>query len=198
MCVQVCPTGIDIRKGLQYECIACAACIDACDTVMDKVGSPRGLIRYSTERALENKAYRLIRPRTIVYTGVLAVLLVSMVSTIAMRKPVILDVIRDRNALYRDVGRQGIENSYTIRVINKHNESHEYTLSVSGVDEMSINSDAVFSLTGETVMTLPVSVTVPHEYASGGHVIEFRLDSTDGSGITVTEESRFRGPTEGR
>ena len=70
MCVQVCPTGIDIRDGLQYECIACAACIDACDAVMDKVGSPRGLVRYSTERALEHKTYRMIRPRTLVYTGV--------------------------------------------------------------------------------------------------------------------------------
>jgi cytochrome c oxidase accessory protein FixG len=197
MCVQVCPTGIDIREGLQYECIACAACIDACDTIMDKVGSPRGLIRYSTERAVAHKKYRLIRPRTIVYTGVLTVLFASLVSTVVMRSPVILDVIRDRNALYRDVGRQGIENNYTIRVINKHNEDHDYVLSVSGVEEMNIHTETTFSLTGESVLTLPVSITVPHEYAGGGHVIEFRLDSTDGSGITVTEESRFRGPTEG-
>jgi cytochrome c oxidase accessory protein FixG len=196
MCVQVCPTGIDIRKGLQYECIACAACIDACDNVMDKIGSPRGLIRYGTERALELKSYRLIRPRTLVYTGVLSVLMVSMVTSIALRKPVIMDIIRDRNTLYRDVGRQGIENGYTIRVINKHNENHEYALSVSGIDGISINNDAAFSLEGESVLTLPISVTAPHENAGGGHVIEFRLDSTDGSGITVTEESRFRGPTE--
>ena len=196
MCVQVCPTGIDIREGLQYECIACAACIDACDAVMDKVGYPRGLVRYSTERALEHKAYRLIRPRTVVYTGVLAVLLIAMVATIALRKPVILDVIRDRNTLYRDVGRLGIENNYTIRVINKHNEDHQYRLSVGGIEGMSIRSETAFSLAGESVLTLPVSVTVPHEYASGGHVIEFHLDATDGSGISITEESRFRGPTE--
>ena len=196
MCVQVCPTGIDIRQGLQYECIACAACIDACDTIMDKVGSPRGLIRYSTERALEHKSYRLIRPRTMVYTGVLTVLLIAMVTTIALRKPVILDIIRDRNTLYRDVGRQGIQNGYTVRVINKHNEDHEYLLSVSGIDGISIDSDTAFSLAGESVLTLPVSVTAPHENASGGQVIEFRLESTDGSGITLTEESRFRGPTD--
>ena len=107
MCVQVCPTGIDIRDGLQYECIACAACIDACDAVMDKVGYPRGLVRYSTERALEHKKYRLLRPRTMVYTGVLTALLALMVSLIVLRTPVILDVIRDRNTLYRDVGRAG-------------------------------------------------------------------------------------------
>ena len=198
MCVQVCPTGIDIRKGLQYECIACAACIDACDTIMDKVGSPRGLIRYSTERALEHKSYRLIRPRTLVYTGILTVLLATLVTTITLRKPVIMDVIRDRNALYRDVGRQGIENSYTIRVINKHNEDHDYELSVAGIEQMQIQTDTRFSLDGESVMTLPVSIVVPHELAGGGHVIEFRLDSTDGSDISITEESRFRGPIEGR
>jgi len=196
MCVQVCPTGIDIRKGLQYECIACAACIDACDAVMDKFDYPRGLIRYSTERALEHKKYRLIRPRTIVYTGVLTVLLASLITTIALRKPVILDVIRDRNTLYRDVGRQGIENNYTVRVINKHNEDHNYELSVSGIEEMSIRSETTFSLAGESVLTLPVSIAVPHEYAGGGHVIEFRIDATDGSGISVTEEARFRGPTD--
>ena len=131
-----------------------------------------------------------------VYTGVLTALLALMVSLIVLRTPVILDVIRDRNTLYRDVGRQGIENNYTIRVINKHNEDHEYELSVSGIDGIAIRQDTRFSLSGESVHTLPVSVTVPHEYASGGHVIEFRLDATDGSGISMTEESRFRGPTE--
>jgi cytochrome c oxidase accessory protein FixG len=196
MCVQVCPTGIDIRNGLQYECIACAACIDACDAVMDKFDYPRGLIRYSTERALEHKKYRLIRPRTIVYTGILTVLLASMITTIAMRKPVILDVIRDRNTLYRDVGRQGIENNYTVRVINKHNEDHDYELSVSGIEQMTIRSETRFSLAGESVLTLPVSIAVPHEYAAGGHVIEFRIDATDGSGISIIEEGRFRGPTD--
>ncbi|MDH5502030.1 MAG: cytochrome c oxidase accessory protein CcoG, partial [Gammaproteobacteria bacterium] len=119
MCVQVCPTGIDIRKGLQYECIACAACIDACDQVMDKMEYPRGLIRYSTERSLEHKQYRLLRPRTLVYSGILATLCIALVSTMALSKPVILDVIRDRNTLYRDVGRRGIQNNYTIRVVNK-------------------------------------------------------------------------------
>ena len=196
MCVQVCPTGIDIRQGLHYECIACAACIDACDGIMDKVGSPRGLIRYSTERALEQKSYRLIRPRTMVYTAVLSILMVAMVSTIALRKPAIMDIIRDRNTLYRDVGRQGIENGYTVRVINKHNEDHTYVLSVSGIDGINIDSETAFSLAGESVLTLPISVTAPHENAGGGHVIEFRLDSTDGSGITLIEESRFRGPTD--
>ena len=196
MCVQVCPTGIDIREGLQYECIACAACIDACDTIMDKVGSPRGLIRYSTERALEHKSYRLIRPRTIVYTGILVVLLASMVTSIALRKPAIMDIIRDRNALYRDVGRQGIENSFTVRIVNKHNVDHEYNLSVSGLEGIELRTDSRIAVAGESVVTVPVSVTVPHEHAAGGNIISFELTSVDGSDITVIEESRFRGPTE--
>jgi cytochrome c oxidase accessory protein FixG len=194
LCVQVCPTGIDIRKGLQYECIACAACIDACDSVMDKMDYPRGLIRYSTERALEHKAYRLLRPRTIVYSAILLLLCSVLVISLAVTKPVILDVLRDRNTLYRDVGRRGIQNNYTIRVVNKHNVAHDYRLSVSGVEDIRIESETEFSVAPESVDTLPVSVIVPHEYAAGGQEIEFHLQSADGSDIRISEESRFRGP----
>jgi polyferredoxin len=163
---------------------------------MDKVGSPRGLIRYSTERALEHKSYRLIRPRTLVYSGILVVLLATMVSSIALRQPVIMDVIRDRNALYRDVGRMGIENSYTVRIINKQNVGRSYRLSVSGLQGIELNAPAEVYIGGESVETLPVSVVVPHAYADGGNVIKFELNSIDGSNISVVEESRFRGPTE--
>lgn len=196
MCVQVCPTGIDIRKGLQYECIACAACIDACDSVMDKMDYPRGLIRYSTERALEHRKYRLLRPRTFVYGAILLVLCSALVTSLALTEPVILDVLRDRNALYRDAGRRGIQNNYTIRVVNKHNATHEYRLDVSGIEGIRIDSQTVMSVGPESVYTLPVSVLVPHEYAAGGQTVEFHLEATDGSDIRVSEESRFRGPNE--
>jgi cytochrome c oxidase accessory protein FixG len=196
MCVQVCPTGIDIRKGLQYECIACAACIDACDSVMDKMSYPRGLIRYSTERAMEHKTYRLLRPRTIVYSSVLAVVCIVLVSSLALTEPVILDVIRDRNALYRDVGRAGIQNTYTVRVVNKHNTPHAYRLAASGIEGITLQPETDFSVAAESVYTLPVSVTVPHEQAGGGHEIVFHLQATDGSNIRISEESRFRGPLE--
>lgn len=196
MCVQVCPTGIDIRKGLQYECIACAACIDACDSVMDKMEYPRGLIRYSTENALEHKRYYLWRPRTIVYSVILVAFLAGLVSSLAMTQPVIMDVMRDRNTLYRDIGRAGIENSYTMRVVNKHNRDHTYRISVSGLDGIMIRTDTEFSVPAESVHTLPVSVTAPHEEAAGGNVIEFRLQSVDDTSIAVVGESRFRGPEE--
>lgn len=196
LCVQVCPTGIDIRKGLQYECIACAACIDACDSVMDKMEYPRGLIRYSTEHSLHNEPYRLWRPRTLVYSGILMLLVTGMVSLLVFRPPVILDVIRDRNALYRDIGRDGIENSYTVRVVNKRNQAQSYRLSVTGMSGLELRGDTLIDVAGESVQTVPVSLVAPHAVAVGGNRIEFRLDSVDDPGISVTEESRFRGPNE--
>lgn len=195
MCVQVCPTGIDIRDGLQYECIACAACIDACDSVMDKMNYPRGLVRYSTEHALHSKPYKLVRPRTIVYSLILTVLVGSLASSIILRQPVILDVLRDRNTLFRDVGRQGIENNFTVRIINKQNEAHEYQLSVRGLDGIAIQTETRVGVAAESVFTLPTSVTAPHESAVGGQRIEFVLEATDDPTIRVVEESRFRGPS---
>lgn len=196
MCVQVCPTGIDIRQGLQYECIACAACIDACDSVMDKMNYPRGLIRYSTERALEHKQYRLMRPRIIIYTVILLALCIAFVTSLATTEPAILDVIRDRNTLYRDVGTRGIQNNYTIRVVNKQNQERDYVLSVSGIEGIAIESATRFTVGPESVHSTPVSVIVPHKQATGGQAIEFQLVSTDGSDIRIVEESRFRGPLE--
>jgi len=196
MCVQVCPTGIDIRDGLQYECIACAACIDACDQIMDKMNYPRGLIRYSTETTLHQERYRLVRPRTIVYTVILTLLVAATASSMLVRQPVILDVIRDRNTLYRDVGRRGIENNYTLRIVNKRNIEREYELSVQGIDGMEIRTETRFSVPPESVYTLPTAVTAPHGSAIGGQTIEFVLRATDDSGIMVVEESRFRGPPE--
>ncbi|MDZ7643121.1 MAG: cytochrome c oxidase accessory protein CcoG [Woeseiaceae bacterium] len=196
MCVQVCPTGIDIRQGLQYECIACAACVDACDSVMDKMNYPRGLIRYSTENALHDKPYHLMRPRTIVYSTILVTLLAVLLSLIVFRQPVILDVLRDRNTLYRDAGSRGIENSYTVRIVNKHNVPHTYRLSVTGLPGLEIRTATEIDVAPESVASLPVSVTVPHEYAIGGNTIEFRIESLEDGAIAMTEESRFRGPEE--
>ena len=197
LCVQVCPTGIDIRRGLQYECIACAACIDACDSVMDKMNYPRGLIRYTTEHAMQNKSYHLLRPRTVIYSFILVALVSSMVLAMLFREPVIMDIIRDRNALYRDAGREGIENDFTIRVINKQNVEREYELSVRGLPGIEIRTDTRLVVAPEAVLTVPVAVTVPHENAAGGANIEFVIEDVNDETIRVVEESRFRGPTGG-
>nr|WP_241546824.1 cytochrome c oxidase accessory protein CcoG [Thiohalobacter thiocyanaticus] len=92
LCVQVCPTGIDIRNGLQYQCIGCAACIDACNDVMDKMDYPRGLIRYTTQNRLEGKPVHVLRPRTLVYGLILLALLGGLVYAIATRVPVDLNI----------------------------------------------------------------------------------------------------------
>ena len=119
VCVQVCPTGIDIRDGLQIECIACAACIDACDAVMDKMNYPRGLIRYTTENALVGKPPRLLRPRTLIYATILAGVIGAFVWLVSSRDAVIIEVLRDRNALFRTISQGAIENSYNVKLVNK-------------------------------------------------------------------------------
>ena len=126
MCVQVCPTGIDIRDGLQYQCIGCAACIDACDDVMDRMGYARGLVRYTTEHALEGGQTKIFRPRVLIYAGILLILLVTVVYSIAVRTPAKLDIIRDRNTLYRETSEGLIENVYTLRILNKDDETHAW------------------------------------------------------------------------
>ncbi len=194
MCVQVCPTGIDIREGLQYECIACAACIDACDEVMDKMNYPRGLVRYSTEHAMTGKPTRILRPRLIIYSALLLLFTGLFVTSLATKPPLIVDVIRDRNALYRDVGREGIENTFTVHAINKDQRAHSYTLTVTGIDGIRIVTETEVTIDAESGLRIPVAVRVPHENAGGGQSIEFTLSANDGSNTTLSEDSRFRGP----
>ena len=98
MCVRVCPTGIDIRNGTQLECVACAACIDACDSIMEKVGKPKGLIRYGTEAQLQGEKSRRVRPRIAVYCTVLALLLAVFGYKLLTRDPIDLELIRASHA----------------------------------------------------------------------------------------------------
>jgi polyferredoxin len=161
---------------------------------MDKMNYPRGLIRYTTEHAIQHQRYHLLRPRTIVYSLILVLLVGAMVGAMLLRKPVIMDVMRDRNALYRDVGRRGIENDYTLRIVNKQNVDRQYRLRASGLEGLALNAPALIPVPAESVYTLPVSVTVPHEHAEGGHNIEFVLEDAADPSQSVVEESRFRGP----
>ncbi|MFA7542365.1 MAG: 4Fe-4S dicluster domain-containing protein, partial [Lysobacterales bacterium] len=143
ICVQVCPTGIDIRNGLQYECIACAACIDACNDVMDKMGYPRGLIRHTTQNALDGTPSRILRPRVLVYASLLLAILIGWGVGISQREPLIVDVLRDRNALFRVLGDGSVENAYTMKVSNKDN--HERQVVVT------LDTDAALELVGAPV-----------------------------------------------
>jgi cytochrome c oxidase accessory protein FixG len=195
LCVQACPTGIDIRKGLQYECIACAACIDACDSVMDKMNYPRGLIRYSTQASLEGNTPHVIRPRTMVYGALLTLLFVGFLYAVTHRSLVELDVLRERNAMYRETEDGLIENVYTLRVINKDNEAHAYTLRVDGVPEAQLHTDRPTVVAGASdVVSMTVHVDAPALPTGGSHPIKFVLTSTDRTDLRVTTVSRFFSP----
>jgi cytochrome c oxidase accessory protein FixG len=196
MCVQVCPTGIDIRKGLQYECIACAACIDACDSVMDKMRSPRGLIRYSTQHAIDGRKTHILRPRVFVYATILTVLCGTFIVALLARTPVELDVIRDRNALYRESRPGYIENVYTLRIINKDNADHVYTVSIAGLPTLTVETDPprIAAAAGEVVTVAARALVEDGAAASGGHTIEFTLTAEDDSEVTTTETGRMFTP----
>ena len=195
VCVQVCPTGIDIRKGLQYECIACAACIDACDSVMDKVGYPRGLIRYTTQHALDGKPTKVLRGRTYVYATLLSLIFVVGVVALLNRKTADLDVIRDRNALYRETSHGEIENVYLLRVLNKETRPRAFTLSIDGIQEASIDGGTPrWQVAGGEVYTTAIRVEAPAGTIHGGHTVRFVLtDAVTGKSL-VSEKARFIAP----
>jgi cytochrome c oxidase accessory protein FixG len=196
LCVQVCPTGIDIREGLQYECIACAACIDACDSVMDKFNYPRGLVRYTTEHAVTGTPTRLLRPRVFVYAALLLVLITGLVASMATRTPVILDIIRDRNSLYRELPGGIIENTYTLKVINQSDAQRSFILSVDGLPGLYLDGmQQPVTVAGGGVLSLPVRVRAHRNDAYGIMNVTFAVTATDDESVAVIEDSRFLGPT---
>jgi len=196
LCVQVCPTGIDIRKGLQYECIACAACIDACNGVMDRMGYAPGLIRYSTQHAMEGSRTHLLRPRILVYGTLLVLLCLGFLAALYARTPVELDIIRDRNALYRESRPGFIENVYLLRVINKDESPHAYTIEVAGLPTIALETDPPDIEVGAgDVATVAARVLIEDgAAASGGHDIDFSLRASDAPDLATTETSRFISP----
>ena len=193
MCVQVCPTGIDIRNGLQYDCIACGACIDACDDVMGKMGYPRGLIRYSTQNAIDGQPTRVLRPRVFVYAALLLVLVAGWTWGIAARSPLIADVLRDRNALYREVA-DGIDNGYTLKLVNKTAQAGQYRVSLETETPGIVlrGGPRAVEARAEQVVSLPVEVTAPAT-VHGRHDVRFVIESLDG-GTRETVDSSFFGP----
>ena len=197
LCVQVCPTGIDIRKGLQYECIACAACIDACDEVMDKVGYPRGLVRYDTQHGIEGRAKRVLRPRTIVYATLLALLIAGLAYTVTHRNVVAVDVLRDRNALYRERPDGRIENVYNVKILNKDNQDHEFDITASGVPGIEVDyaGSTVWVGAGQ-VQGVPVRIRVPRDGLKGGADIQVEIAATDKPELRAGAKARFISPSD--
>ena len=194
MCVQVCPTGIDIRNGLQYECIACAACIDACDDVMDRMGFARGLIRHSTQNGIDGRPTRVLRPRVLVYGALLLALVAGFAWGIGTRSPLIVEALRDRNALYRQTP-SSVENSYTLKLVNKTDRAQAYRVSVETPTPGIVlrNAGARVEVDAQQVISVPVTVAGPATL-TGRHALRFVVDSADGRAHEVVDSSFF-GPT---
>jgi cytochrome c oxidase accessory protein FixG len=194
LCVQACPTGIDIRKGLQLECIACAACIDACDSVMDRMNYPRGLIRYTTQNALDSTPTHVFRPRTLIYGSLLLALIIGFGVALAQRNLVEVDVLRDRNALYRTVGDDLIENVYTVRFINKDTRAHALSVQAEGIEGLTVDTDFdVQSVGAGEVVSAAVRIRAPASAVSGGRTIQIVVKSADGE-IDASSKARFIAP----
>ena len=194
-CVHVCPTGIDIRNGLQYSCITCAACIDACDTIMDKMGYDKGLIRYTTENELEGTKTHLVRPRMVGYAVALIVMFGMFFYSLNSRTSFELDVLRDRNQLYRTNAAGEIENVYTIKLVNKQEMPHTMTLSVTGIEGIKANSPMTFTVDSGEVASHIVRLALPAgSDIKGNKEIEFTV-SAEGEGLHETStSSRFITP----
>jgi cytochrome c oxidase accessory protein FixG len=201
ICVQVCPTGIDIRNGLQYECIGCAACIDACDQVMDRMEYPRGLIRYSTENALRQHWGRkeilrhVVRPRTLIYGAFLVLITFAMIAGLAMRTDLRVDIIRDRATLAREVSDGQIENVYRLQIMNMVERERTVEIRVDGLDGATLQEGEPIVLPAAATGAATVQVRVPADAAEpGSHPLYFEVSVREDPGVTVREQTTFMLP----
>ena len=198
ICVQVCPTDIDIRNGLQYECIGCAACIDGCDQVMDKMGYPRGLIRYTTENVINGQypdssiLAHVLRPRTVVYSVVLLAIVATLGVALLNRVPLRVDAIRDRITA-RETAEGYIENVYRLQIINMENQPHRYAISVSGLPGIKLaDSSPVVEVAPLGTHDAVVHVQIdPTEIKGRSSPVQFKIQSLDNPGLTKTVRSTF-------
>lgn len=200
LCVQVCPTGIDIRNGLQYECISCSACIDVCDSVMDKMHYPRGLIRNSTENGVDQNLSqaqmirRIFRPRVLIYTAVLGAIVIGMMWSLLVRSNFKVDVQRDRGSIARTVGQGVTENVYRMQIMNATEQLQSYVIQVKGIEGAQILPDLSVAIDPASSRWLPLRVQVPPGLASGSHPISFVISSQAAPADAVVEKSVFLVP----
>jgi len=193
LCVQVCPTGIDIRNGLQYECINCGACVDACDGVMEKMNYPKKLISYTTERNLktDNKT-KAIRPKLIGYSIALIVMTTILAVDIFTRIPMDLDIIRDRNQLFRMSNEGLVENTYTLKILNKSQIDNHYEVDVTGLSHFNFIGKKEINIKAGESYSLPLSIAID-PYDLKKPVTEFNFVVTDSKepDVTLSQKSNF-------
>ena len=195
VCVQVCPTGIDIRNGLQIDCIGCAACVDACDDIMDKMGYDKGLIRYTTDNELAGKKTHFMRPRLIGYSVALLAMIGLFIWSLNSRSALELDVLRDRNQLYRTTSDGSIENTYTLKLVNKDQRPLTMTVNVKDIGSLGTKGDMNFTVNAGEVAQHVVRLVLPADSVdSGSRDIEFIISADQPDIPPVTAESRFIAP----
>jgi len=200
LCVQVCPTGIDIRNGLQHECIGCGLCVDACNIVMKKTAQPPGLIRYATQNGMANRwtsrqvLQRVLRPRVLVYGALLAALSIGLFASLVARMPLKVDVVRDRAALARIVDGGQIENVYRLQIMNATEETQRYHIEASGLDRLEVASEPLVDVAPADSRWVAVRLRLPFgAAAAGSHEVYFDVHSEDGRGH-VSEKAVFLVP----
>lgn len=193
LCVQACPTGIDIRNGLQYECIACAACIDVCDDVMQKNDKPLGLIKYTTEHKLEGQKTRVLRPRIVLYSLLLLSICSIFLMALINRSGVDVNIIHDRNSFYRYVDKHTIENVYTIKIMNKTPNKTSYTITASGIEGLEvIMKESILTINSGQLIAVPISIRAAKNKANQKiHDITVSVRSTDGKQNTQEKTNYF-------
>jgi len=197
LCVQVCPVGIDIRDGLQYECISCGLCVDACDSIMDKMNYPRGLVRFSTQNGVSHHwskheiIQKILRPRVLIYTGLLVLLCVGFAVSLGMRTPFKVDVIRDRGVLSRLVEGGNVENVYRLQITNATEATQTYHISATGLDGLTIASQNEFTVNAADSRMVAIGLQIPDgSIKSGSHPINFEIKAL-GLNEAITEKSIF-------
>lgn len=201
LCVQVCPVGIDIRKGLQYECIGCGLCIDACNSVMDKMEYPRGLIRLTTQNAVA-KAWkqvqvirRIFRPRVLIYSAVLVALSAAMIASLVLREPLKVDVIRDRAALSRIVAGGKLENVYRLQIMNATEAEQRYRISAVGLENLEVASEQEVTVGPAETRGIAVRLQIPYGSATpGSHPVHFNVDAVTAGAGHISEKTVFLVP----
>ncbi|WP_295371334.1 cytochrome c oxidase accessory protein CcoG [uncultured Pseudacidovorax sp.] len=200
LCVQVCPTGIDIRKGLQYECIGCGQCVDACNTVMEKMNYPKGLIRYDTVNGMAghwSRAQlwrRVLRPRVLIYASVLMLLVVGMLVSLVARTPLKVDVVRDRASLARIAEGGWLENVYRLQIMNATERPQKYHLAAQGLEGIAVSPDTPVEVGPAEARWVAVRLSIPYGSAApGSHSVRIEVGE-EGGGAHVAEKAAFLVP----
>ena len=209
-CIVVCPMGIDIRDGSQLECIQCSLCIDACNGIMRKIGRPEGLIAYDSlknfERRKEGKenVFRIIRPRTILYSIILGLVGIIMLYSLMNRSELDVNILRDRNPLFVQLSSGDIRNGYTIKIMNKSTAAEDYKIEIGGVSNYSLRGDGIdryddngtpiISVERDKLRSIKLYIAVPaNELQSDSIDVDFTVSSIDGEEVD-RQSTSFKGP----